>query len=98
LALTSRANWVKGTKSGVAVKCLVDMMEFVDSSRNGRTVDTQWPSFSAQGTSVGTLEVLKHSVSVGDEIGRHLDVVSDGTIQTGMIHTGGDFSKRVIFH
>ena len=96
--MTSRANWVKGTKFGVAVKGLVRTAESVDSNGNERTIVTQWPSFSAQGTGVGALEVLEHAVSIGDEIGRHLDPMSDGTTKTRVIHTGGDFSKRVIFH
>ena len=98
MALTSRANWVKATKLGVAVKCLFRTAEFLDSNKNEHTVVTQWPSFTAQGTGVGALEVLEHAVSVGDEIGRHLDPVSDRTAQTRVIRTGGDFSKRVIFH
>ena len=96
--MTSRANWVKETKLGVAVKCLVRIAESVDSNKNERTVVTQWPSFSAQGTGVGALKVFEHAVSVGDEIGRHLDPVSDATTQTRAIRTGGDFLKRVIFH
>ena len=82
----------------MAVKSLVKIVEFVDSNRGERAVDTQWPSFSAQGTGVGALEVLEHAVSIGDEIGRHLDPMSDGITQTRVIRTGGDFWKRVIFH
>ena len=80
------------------MECWVKMTEPVDSNGNERAVDTQWASFSAQGTGVGALKVLEHAVSIGDEIGRHLDPLSDGTTQTRVIHTGGDFSKRVIFH
>jgi len=98
LALTSRANLVKGTNSGVAVKCSAKTVGFADSKGNELAVDTQWPSFSAQGTSVGALEVLEHAVSVGNEIGRHLYGVSDGTTLIRVIRTGGDFSNRVIFH
>jgi hypothetical protein len=78
--LTSRANWVKGTKLGVAVKHLVRVVVFVGSNRWKRAVDTQWSGFSAQGTGVGALEVIEHAVSIGDEVGRHLDPASDGTI------------------
>jgi len=56
----------------VAVKCSTKTVGFVDSNGNELAVDTQWPSFSAQGTSVGALKVLEHAVSIGDEIGRHL--------------------------
>jgi len=80
------------------VKCLAKTVGFVDSNGNELAVYTQWPSFSAQGTSVGALEVLEHAVSIGDEIGRHLYGVSDGTTRTRAIRTGGDFLKRVIFH
>jgi len=73
LAFTSRANWVKGTNSGVAVRDLVKGVGFVVSNRDGRAVDTQRPSFSAQGTGVGALEVLEHAVGIGNEISRHLN-------------------------
>jgi hypothetical protein len=76
LAFTSRANWVKGTKLGVAVKCLVKVVRSVYPNRNERTVETQRPGFSAQGTGVGALEVLERAVGIGNEIGRHLDPVS----------------------
>lgn len=73
MAFTSRANWVKGTNSGVAVRDLVKREEFVGLSKNGRAVDTQWPNFSADGTGVGALEVLKHAVGIGNEVCRHLN-------------------------
>ena len=72
MAFTSRANWVKGTNSGVAVRDLIKREEFVGLSRDGRAVDAQWPSFSAQGTGIRALEVLKHAVGIGNEVGRHL--------------------------
>ena len=90
MALTSRANWVRGTNSGVAVKCSAKTVGFMDSNGNELAVYTQWPSFSAQGTSVGALEVLEHAVGIGDKIGRHLYGVSDGTTGTRVIRTGGD--------
>jgi len=96
--LTSRANWVKGTKSGVAVKYLIKMVGFVGASRDKHAVDTQWSSFSTQGAGVRALEKLEHAVSIGNEIGGHLNLVSDNTIKVRVIRTGGDFSKRVIFH
>ena len=55
-------------------------MEFMDSDRNERAVDTQWPSFSAQGAGVRALEIPEHAVSIGDEIGGHLDPMSDRRI------------------
>jgi len=73
LAFTSRANRVKGTNSGVAVEFLVKGEGFVGLNRDGRTVDTQWPRFSAEGAGVRALEVPEHAVSIGNEIGRHLN-------------------------
>ena len=98
MALTSRANWVKGTKLGVAGRYLVRIMESVGLNRNRRAVDAQRPSFSAQGTGVRAFEVLKYAVSIGDEVGRHLGPMSDRVIERRTTRTGGDFSKRVIFH
>ena len=46
---------------------------FASSNRDERAIDTQWPSFSAQRAGVGTLEVFEHAVSIGNEIGGHLD-------------------------
>lgn len=66
--------------------------------QNEHAVDAQWTSFSAQGTGVGALKVLEHAISIGDEIGRHLDPVSDGRTQESAMRTGGDCWKRVIFH
>ena len=77
MAFTSRANWVKGTNSGVAVRNLVKGEGFVGSDGGGRAVDTQWPSFSTQGTGVGTLEVFEHAIGIGNKIGRHLNRYQD---------------------
>ena len=96
--MTSRANCVKGTKLGVAVKYLIKMTGSVGLDGNKRAVDTQRSSFSAQGTCVGALEILEHAVSIGNEIGGHLDLGLDDRIESRTIRTGGDVSKRVIFH
>ena len=61
-------------------------------------IDTQRQSFTVQGTGVGTLEVFEHTVGVGDQIGRHLSLTLDGAVEVRVTRTGGDFSKRVIFH
>ena len=55
----------------MAVECLIKA-GFM-GNRKERTVDTQWSNFSAQRASIGALEVLKHAISIGDEIGRHLN-------------------------
>ena len=73
-------------------------MKFVGSNRNEHAVDAQGSGFPAQGTGVGAFEVLEHAVSIGDEIGRHLNPVSDRITERMTMRTGGDFSKRVIFH
>ena len=70
----------------------------MSSNRNEHAIDAQRPSFSAQGTGVGTLEVFEHAISISNEIGRHLDLVSDRRIQERATRTGGDSWKRVIFH
>ena len=61
-------------------------------------IDTQRQSFTGQGTGVRALEVLEHTVGVGDQIGRHLSLTLDGAVEVRVTRTGGDFSKRVIFH
>ena len=52
---------------------LIRKAEFTTSNRGERTVDTQRASFSAEGAGVGALEVLEHAVSIGNEIGGHLN-------------------------
>ena len=96
--MTSRANLVKGTKSGVAGKDPVKLTGPAIPNSYGHTVDTQWTSFSTQGAGVGAFEVLEHAIGIGNEIGRHLSKMSANAIQSGGIPTGGDFWKRVIFH
>ena len=86
-------NEIRGS-CGVVIR----MTGLMGSNGHERAVDTQWSSLSAQGTGVGALEVPEYAVSIGDEIGRHLHRASDRTAESWAIHTGGDFSKRVIFH
>jgi hypothetical protein len=70
-------NEIRGS-CGVAIR----MTELAGSSGHERAVDTQWSSLSAQGTGVGALEVPEHTVSIGDEIGRHLHQASDRTTES----------------
>lgn len=72
---------------------MIEMVGFVSPNRNERAVDTQWPNFSAQGTGVGALEILEYTISIGNEIGGHLDLSLDNATDTRMTRTGGDFSK-----
>jgi len=75
----------------VAAGYLIEMMGFVGANMNKHAVDTQWSSFSTQGAGVRALEILEHAVSIGNEIGRHLDLASENTTEAALDTYGRRF-------